>query len=102
MPSVLTTGSTVLCGPNTGGYHGGRVATTSSAKLTVNGAPVLLRSGIGPTLSFVCKTPSSTSTKPCTSVTAITQGDATKLTVGGAPVMLDSLAGKTDGAPPGT
>ncbi len=101
MPNVLTTRSRVLCGPDTGN-HGGRVTTVSAAKLTVAGNPVLLRSGIGPALSVPCKTPPSSSSKPCTSVTSIASGDAVKLTAGGHAVMLDSLSGTTDGNPIGT
>lgn len=101
MPNVLTTTSRVLCGPDTGN-HGGRVATASAAKLTVAGNPVLLRSGIGPSLSAPCKTPASSPSKPCTAVTSIVAGGAVKLTAGGSAVMLDTLAGTTDGNPIGT
>jgi hypothetical protein len=102
MPNVLTTQSRVLCGPDTGTNHGGRVATASAAKLTVAGNRVLLRSGIGPGLSTPCKTPASSPPKPCTKVNAIISGDAVKLTAGGSAVMLDSLSGTTDGNPIGT
>jgi hypothetical protein len=100
MAKVLTTASRVLCGPDTG-THGGRVSTASSARLRVNGNPVLLRSGVGPAVPD-CKTPSSSSTKPCTSVLTVVGGEAGKLRVGGNPVMLDTIGGTTDGVPPGT
>jgi hypothetical protein len=98
---VLTTQSDVRCGPAAGNSHGGVVATTSSAKLTVNGAPVLLEAGIRQSVSN-CKTLSSSTSKPCSAVTTITTGRATKLTAGGSPVMLESVSGQTDGIPPGT
>jgi hypothetical protein len=107
MPRVLTTNSQVVCdaGSDTGTppsdrRHGGRVSTTSSAKLKVNDAPVLTAGGIGPAVSS-CETPLSSPLKPCSSVTIAT-GQATKLTAAGTPVMLDSLSGTTDGFPPGT
>jgi len=100
MPNVLTTASEVLCDKLTGSNHGGAIATSSSAKLKVNGAAVLLRTGIGSSVSG-CKTPSTSSSKPCVSAT-ISGGEASKLTAGGRPVMLDSLKGTTDGVPSGT
>lgn len=101
MAKVLTMGSSVKCGLDPSGVnHGGNVALSSAAKLTINGRPVLLKSSIGPTVSG-CKTPASNSTKACTSATVDT-GEATKLKAGGSPVMLDTLAGKTDGNPAGT
>jgi len=99
MPRVLTTASEVLCGKLTASNHGGVVATTSSAKLKVNGAAVLLKTGIGPSVSD-CTTPSTSSSKPCASAT-ITSGEASKLTAGGSPVMLAALKGTADGVPPG-
>jgi len=102
---VLTTNSQVLCDAAIDSdtpadrRHGGQVATTSSAKLKVNGAPVLTASGIGPAVSG-CKTPSSSPLKRCISV-SILSGSATKLKTAGSPVMLDSLSGTTDGSPPG-
>jgi hypothetical protein len=97
MPAVLTTASTVGCG-----HDPGSVATSSSAKLTVAGAPALVAASIvGKTVSG-CSTPQTGSNKLCTSVTGVTSGLAGKLTAGGAPVVLSTLVGATDGAPPGT
>ena len=102
MPGVLTTGSKVLCGPDVPPNHGGNVSVTSTAKLKVNGNPVLLKSSIAGKSVSDCKTPTSNSTSPCLSVTSVTVGEASKLKVGGNPVMLDTLVGTTDGVPPGT
>jgi hypothetical protein len=97
MAGVLTTASTVKCG------HGsGKVQTSSSAKLSVEGNAILLKTGIvNKSVSgcgTVAKADSSGPTdKPCTSVAAVTGGEATKLKADGKPVMLDTLAGSTDG-----
>src|SRR5688500_16608221 len=93
---VLSTGHTVSCG------HEGTVAVQSTAKLTVAGAPVLVRAGISGKPVAQCRTqPKSDASGPidvpCTSVSAVTAGDATKLTAGGVPVVLASLAGATNG-----
>ena len=102
MPGVLTTTSTVLCGPDVPPNHGGKVAIASTAKLKVNDNPVLLNSSIAGKSVGGCKTPTSNSTKPCTSVASVSSGEANKLKAGGNPVMLDTtLSGKTDGAPLG-
>jgi hypothetical protein len=103
MAGVLTTASTVLCGPDVPPNHGGTVAVSSTAKLKVNGNPVLIKSSIAGKSVGGCKTPQSNSTKPCTTVSSVLSGEASKLKAGGSPVMLDStLSGQTDGAPPGT
>jgi hypothetical protein len=110
MSGVLTTASTVTCG------HGaGKVQTSSSAKLKVNGAPVLLKSSIDRRSVSGCVTPvaddPSPAGRPCTAVTSapavppappplppgVTAGEATKLKAGGQPVMLDTLKGSTNG-----
>jgi hypothetical protein len=93
---VLSTASTVSCG------HGGTVAVQGTAALTVAGAPVLVQAGIGGKPVAQCRTqPKSDASGPidvpCTSVAAVTAGQATKLTVGGVPVVLESLAGGTNG-----
>lgn len=104
MAGVLTTASTVLCGPNVPPNHGGQVTVASTAKLTVNGNPVLFKSSVAGKAvpPGACKTPQSNSTKPCTSVSSVLGGEAGKLNAGGNPVLLDStLSGLTDGNPPG-
>ncbi|MCG5072059.1 hypothetical protein [Paraburkholderia tagetis] len=96
MPGVLTTASNVTCG------HAGNVSTSSATKLQVNGAAVLLQSGIASQSVAGCSTPpasdsSGPTAKPCTTVASVTGGPAAKLQAGGQPVMLDTLAGTTDG-----
>jgi hypothetical protein len=94
MPKVLTTDSTIDCG------HEGTVGTSSAAKLRVDGARVLVETGIaGKTISNCTQTGGPPT--PCSAVVAITSGRATKLTAGGQPVMLDTLTGTTNGGPPG-
>jgi copper(I)-binding protein len=100
MPKVLTLESSVLCGP-AGPTHGGKVALTSSAKLTVNNQVVLTKTGVGPSVTG-CKTVVTNSgNKPCTTV-SISSGEATKLTANGNKVMLDTIGGTGDGQPTGT
>ena len=94
MAKVLTTDSILQCG------HGGTVKTISTAKLKIDGKPVLILGSIGPVVQG-CGTPVSSSSKPCTTVT-VSGGQAQKLRVGGSPVMLDTVTGTTDGNPMGT
>jgi hypothetical protein len=112
MSGVLTTASSVTCG-----HAPGAVQTSSNAKLTVGGNPVLLKSSIDRQPVSGCVTPPATDASgptagPCTFVTGdpyvpapppaagspgVTAGEAQKLTANGNPVMLDTLAGKTNG-----
>ena len=90
-------GSNVTCG-----HSPGKVTTTGSPKMSVSNQPVLLKTGIMSKPVGGCGTPhaadaSGPTAKLCTSVTAVSVGEAIKLTVGGMPVMLDTLAGQTDG-----
>jgi hypothetical protein len=97
MAGVLTTASNVTCG------HSGSVNTSSSAKLTVGGKSVLLKSSIEGKTVGSCSTQPSTDPSgapqdvKCLTVSGVTAGEATKLTAGGSPVVLDTLAGSTDG-----
>lgn len=97
---ALTTASSVTCS------HGGVVATSSDAKLTVGAAKdaVLLPAGVAGK-SFKAESPcpivdSLPGTKHCTNVAIVTGGTSSKLRVGGEPVLLASLTGMTDGLPP--
>lgn len=98
MSNVLTTSSRVTCSSQ------GTVQTSSNAKLTVNGAPVLLASGIAGNSIAGCALvhPSSTSptATPCTTVASVSGGSSAKLTSGGAPVALDTLSGSGDSVNP--
>ncbi len=109
MPNVLTTDSTVLCGPTIDPpppvpIHGGNVNVQSSAKLKVNRNAVLLRSSIEGRLVSGCATPSepSSGNVPCATVSLVSSGEATKLTVQGNAVILDILTGSTNGTVGGT
>ncbi len=99
MGAVLTTASKVACG-----HDPGKVATSATAKLKVNGNLVLLKSGIAGKSVSGCSTVTdpNTSTLQCSTVTSVTAGEATKLKAGGSPVMLDTLAGATNGTVSGT
>jgi hypothetical protein len=94
MSNVLTTQSTVSCG------HGGTVAAQGTAKLAVNGAPVLQKSGVEEQRVDNCITkptqPDPTATA-CKKVSKVDGGLAAKLAIDGQPVLLDTLAGATDG-----
>ena len=97
MPGVMTTASTVQCA------HGGAVSTSSTARLQVAGNAALLRPGVqGMAVSAACTVQNTDKTKKCTSVTSVTTGEASKLRAGGQAVLLETLAGTTDGVPPGT
>ena len=97
---MLTINSTVECGASP--VHGGTVATSSSAKLTVNGKSVVMKSSVeGKSISGCQIKPKADSSgptdKPCDSVSAVTLGESQKLTVGGHSVLRDDLAGTTNG-----
>ncbi len=96
MSGVLTTSSRVTCSSQ------GTVQTSSSAKLTVSGAPVLLANGIAGKSIALCAHPTSSSptATPCTSVASLSGGMSSKLTAGGAPVVLDSVGGFGDSVNP--
>jgi hypothetical protein len=108
MASVLTEGSTVLCGPAAppppapATSHGGKVTTVSTAKLQVNGKRVLVASSL--TTITGCATTVSPTSAPCSALVAPPPPPATKLLAGGSPVLLDTIAGagKTNGNPFGT
>ncbi len=107
MPNVLTTNSTVICGPVVivpTPLHGGNVMITSLAKLTVNGNPILLKNSIENKIVNGCSTVANTNTitVTCTQVDSVTVGEAAKLTQTGKPVMLDTLNGTTNGKVGGT
>src|SRR5216683_2425927 len=104
MSAVLTTNSTVLCGPTP--VHGGAVVVKGSSKLTVSSAGVLLKDGINmQSISLIqpCKiVDTNTGNKHCSTVQAVTTTLATKLNVTGKPVVLMPLTGGTDGTIGGT
>ena len=77
--------------------HGGKAST---AKLTVNGSPVLLTSSLTGQAIACTVTENLPSIKRCQTVLSITGGDSSKLHIGGQPVLLVGFTGTTDGAPP--
>lgn len=94
MANVLTTNSTISC-PNQG-----KAQLSSSAKLTVNGAPVLLSNQTSSWPISGCKqTDASSGQKPCLTIVSVSAGQASKLTVGDVAVLLDSFAGTSEGTP---
>src|SRR6266852_7198224 len=95
MANALTTGSQISCA------HQGIASTTSSAKLTVGGNPVLLANGFSAWAIGGC-TQVGTGLTPCAKIAAISVGQATKLSVGGVAVLFDSLVGTTNGSPVNT
>ncbi len=112
MAKVLTTASTVLCdvaappAPAPPTAHGGTVAKTSTAKLTVNGSAVLANRvqppiGLGAVVGCANKPPPPSNTT-CTKVATVISGAAARLTVGGVAVLLETVKGTTVGTPPGT
>jgi hypothetical protein len=121
MAFVLTAASTVLCGvlvpsvpmPPQGGVpqpptppsHGGTVTVTppAPAKLTIQGISVLLQTSIqGMPITLCSNPPPPAPTVPCTLVTSVLpSGFASKLQLTGQGVALDSLAGVSNGSPPG-
>jgi hypothetical protein len=99
---VLTTKDAVLCGPALPKAHGGKVSTSSLAKLTVNLAPVLLQNSIETKLipTGNCQTPAVSgppTSAPCVNAVKVTGGLSIKLTSEHKPVILDSLTGTTNG-----
>jgi hypothetical protein len=94
MSVVLTLNSQIAC------PHAGTVSVSSSEKLTVAGAKVLVLSGVMGASVAGCSNPTdSNGNKTCMTVTQAS-GTATKLTSGGSAVVIDSFAGNTDGTPP--
>jgi hypothetical protein len=100
MANVLTTASSITCGPkgtDANPAHGGTISSLSTSKLKVSDEAVLI--GVGPGVSGCKTTTSGSSSKQCTTATVV-GGKASKLQVNGHPVMLDTVAGTLDGYPP--
>jgi hypothetical protein len=96
MRKVLTTQSTVTCGhiPPTPGT----VQTESSAKLKVDGHPVLLESSVVGKRVVGCGTvPPPASNARCAKVNTVENTPPPKLTVDGSSVLVDTIKGATEG-----
>lgn len=94
MRGVLTTKSDVSCG------HEGTVAVTGLPRLRIDGGQVLVKTGVATKAVASCATPLDTNTgsKPCTTVTGVSSGEASKLRVDGQAVLTKALGGETDGS----
>ena len=94
MAYVLTVGSQITCA------HSASVALTSSAKLSVAEAGVLLPPEVVGAGIVLCPNPTDNKGDiQCTKVTSAA-GTAAKLTVNGTPVLNDTFTGTSDGATP--
>jgi hypothetical protein len=94
MPLVITTGATVTCA------HQGTVKLQAGQELLLaGGKPVLVRGDLDSASVSGCTTPlnTTTGTKPCQLVVAVSTGVARRLAVAGKPVLLDTASGTTDG-----
>jgi hypothetical protein len=97
MQKVLTTQSTVTCGHQLPPAKPGKVQVASTAKLRVNGNPVLLESGVVGKPVSGCATPTSQGNVPCTAVKSVSTVPPPKLTVNGDPVLVEGITGETFG-----
>jgi hypothetical protein len=100
MPPVLTTASTLTCGP--GAPHAGTVSVTGARSLRVGGAGVLTKVAVKEGSITGCTNQSSSTTKCSGIAPAEPTGIATRLKVDGAFVALSTLKAKTNGVPPST
>ena len=94
MPFVLTVNSQITCA------HNAPVQLSSSAKLSVAGAKVLLLADVVGASIPTCPNPTDNKGDKTCTVVATAGGVAAKLTVGGKPVVNDTFAGTSDGATP--
>ena len=101
MALVVTEGATITCGHVPGMIS----ATASQKKLTVAGKGVLRAADVlnKPVANCPVKPVApATEPTPCLTSTKVTAGESRKLQVLGKPVLLSTLAGTTDGKPPGS
>jgi len=95
MPYVLTAGSMLYCA------HQGTVQLTAGqSSLLVDGQAVLVQGDLEGSPISGCMTPSSQTSKPCTTLLSMTVGSALHFKAGGMLVLLDTAAGNTDGVTP--
>jgi hypothetical protein len=83
--------------------HGGIVTLIpNQMQVTIQGGAVLCDPDLAGAPIVGCAQPPTPSTKPCTLVVSTLPGSTSlKVTVGGRPVYVATLAGLTDGVPPG-
>ena len=102
MPPVLTTDSTLTCGPEST-LHVGTVSVEGARSLRVGGAHVLTKAGVKGGSIAGCTNESLPSITKCTGIApAAPTGIATRLKVDGEFVALSSLKATTNGVPPST
>lgn len=97
MRKVLSTQSEVTCGHRLLPAKPGAVQVAGTAKLKVNGNPVLLAPGVLGRPISGCATVPSQGNAPCTAVVSVINTPPPKLTVNGAAVLLDTVTGSTSG-----
>jgi len=102
MPPVLTTASTLTCGPKET-LHIGKVSVDGSPLLRVGDAGVLTKAAVKGASITGCTNQSSTTTK-CSGMLASAEptGIATRLKVDGEFVALSTLKATTNGVPTST
>ena len=97
MPKVLTKGGQVACA------HQGTVQLSAGQSLLkVDGQAVLVEGDLDGKSISGCTTPTSQTSQPCKTITAVIGGTATTLKADGKAVLLETVQGTTDGVPPGT
>ncbi len=97
MNPLLTTNAVILCS------HGGKVnPIPSQTKVLAQGAPVLCGTDLLGAPIAACPVVPTPTTKPCTLVaTVLPSSWSLKVMVTGRPAYVSTLAGMTDGVPPG-
>jgi hypothetical protein len=97
MPPIVTSNATIICA------HGGQVALIPrQTQVMISGGAVLCEPDLVGAIVAGCAQPPSPSTKPCTTVVSTLPGSTSlKVMVGGRPAYVATLAGLTDGVPPG-
>ncbi len=98
MPPIITSNATILCS------HGGQVMLVPHQESTlIQGGAVLAEPDLVGAVIVGCAQPPSPGTKPCTTVASTLPGSTSpKVVVAGGPAYVATLAGITDGVPPGT
>jgi hypothetical protein len=98
VPPIVTSLAVVTC------VHGGMVTLIpTQTAVSIQGGQVLCEPDLLGAPILGCPVPPTPTTKPCTTVVATFPGSTSlKVLVGGRPPYIATLAGVTDGVPPGT
>jgi hypothetical protein len=98
---VLTEAASLTCAAGEpAAPHGGTLKVTGSARLRVDGKPVLTGASLRNGTLTLCGNNPNAGQAPCSGVQEI-DPRATRLKVDGNPVALESFTSKTNGTPPG-